>query len=155
MDAAESVRRIMSGQKLAQLASTSENGPRVFSAWYAFLPDRNAIVFTSNRHRNHSQEWAQDARVGGTVVGAVPDGLGDQVEAVSFFGRARELAGDELVSLYGVYADRWPQVTERIPLADVRSGVIDMRFYLVEVFEWVLFSEIDFPDAPRQPVPVR
>jgi uncharacterized protein YhbP (UPF0306 family) len=155
MDAAESVRRIMSGQKLAQLASTSGNGPRVFSVWYAFLPDRNAIVFTSNRHRNHSQEWAQDARVGGTVVGAVPEGLGDQVEAVSFFGQARELAGEELVSSYGVYADRWPQVAEGIPLADVQTGAIDMRFYLVEVSEWVLFSEIDFPDSPRQSVPVR
>lgn len=155
MDAAESVRRIMSDQKLAQLASTSEHGPRVFSAWYAFLPDRHAIVFASNRNRHHSREWAVDPRIGGTVTGQIPDGLGDKVEAVSFFGQVRELAGAELADLSAAYAERWPNAEAMFPLADVESGAVDMRFYLVEVAEWVLFSEVDFPDAPRQSVPVR
>lgn len=155
MDAAECVRRIMSNQKLAQLASSSENGPRVFSAWYAFLPDRHAIVFASNRNRHHSREWAIDPRVGGTVTGQVPDGLGDKVEAVSFFGQVRELANTELAELAAAYTERWPNAAEMFPITDVRSGAVDMRFYLVEVSEWVLFSEIDFPDAPRQSVPVR
>ncbi|WP_109507950.1 pyridoxamine 5'-phosphate oxidase family protein [Nocardioides speluncae] len=154
MGAADSVRRIMSGQKLAQLASMSMAGPRVFSVWYAYLPDRDAIIFASNRNRNHSREWVADPRVGGTVTGEIPDGLGDKVEAVSFFGEVRELSGAELTELSSVYGARWPNAEQMFPLADVESGTVDMRFYLIEVSEWVLFSEVDFPHSPRQSVPV-
>lgn len=147
------VRELLGREKLAQFASNTAHGPRVFSAWYAYDPTTSSIIFTSNKNRNHSHEWELDARAGGTILGVTPEGLGQKVEAVSFFGTISVATSDRLRQVYDIYASKWPQVRGMIPVDAVDAGISDMRFYELIVTEWVLFSEINRPDGPRVSVP--
>jgi uncharacterized protein YhbP (UPF0306 family) len=136
--------------KLMQLASLSSDGPRVFSVWYAIGDDANSLVFISNRHRNHSEEFARDARAGGTIVAIELKGLGQKVEGVSFFGKITEPQGESLAAAYRAYAEKWPIVQEMFSIADVAAGKTDMCVYKLIVSQWIFFSEREYPDSPRQ-----
>lgn len=139
--------------KLMQLASISNDGPRVFSVWYAVSDDMSSIIFISNRNRNHSLEYARDPRAGGTIVAIALEGLGQKVEGVSFSGTVREATGEDMAVSYETYAAKWPIVRQMFDAADVAAGRTDMRVYRLDVEQWIFFSEREYPDSPRQEFP--
>ncbi|MBR9906039.1 MAG: hypothetical protein GYB15_20615 [Gammaproteobacteria bacterium] len=133
--------RIVDKGKIAQFASQSVLGPRVFNAWYAFDRQTSGIIMTTSKSTNHVREWEERPLAGGTILGIQPDGLGQRGEAVSFFGNAMEVVGVDLERVYSVYSEKWPRILTMVPLEAVVNSEGGMRFYEIRVSEWVLYSE--------------
>ncbi|CAI7976943.1 MULTISPECIES: pyridoxamine 5'-phosphate oxidase family protein [Parafrankia] len=137
--------------KVMQIATLAGGGePAVCNLWYAssFEPDR--LFFISRPDRTHCRNIRADRRVAGAIVTIELDGLGQEVQGVSFAGTAEEVPVAEADALLPIYHGRWPQGSE---LANVEMMLADgnaHRLYEIRVDRWILFDEINHPDDPRR-----
>jgi hypothetical protein len=48
------------------------------------------------------------------------------------------------------FLTKWPRASAYVTLDGLRQGTVTNRLYEVEILEWVLHDEINFPTSPRQ-----
>jgi uncharacterized protein YhbP (UPF0306 family) len=146
---AELLRSYVSGAKLMQVATAQGDRPWIAHVWFA--SDVNLdLYFVSNIGRRHSEDIRANSRVAGGIVDIHLEGLGQKIVGVTFDGSATQLEGDALQEGFVVYAQRWPQVREAIPLDAMFSGKSANRIYRIHVDEFVLFDEVNFAESPRR-----
>lgn len=147
----QSLCSLVDAGRLMQLATLGSDGtPAICHVWYAhtFAPDR--LYYISRYSRKHSLNIKGNPTVAGGIVPAVPSGLGDQVQGISFLGEVCELSVSASARPLVAFLKRWPRAKEAITINRLRDEVTQTRLYEVRVSEWVLFDEVNFPDEPRR-----
>ncbi|OAA25397.1 Pyridoxamine 5'-phosphate oxidase [Frankia sp. EI5c] len=137
--------------KVMQIATLAESGePVVCNLWYAssFEPDR--LLFISRPDRVHCRNIRTDKRVAGAVLTIELDGLGQEVQGVSFAGTARQVPEASAGDLLPIYHQRWPQGSALANVELMRADPDAHRLYEVRVHRWILFDEVNHPDDPRR-----
>ncbi|MBG0818378.1 pyridoxamine 5'-phosphate oxidase family protein [Planomonospora sp. ID82291] len=145
----------VTGGTLMQLATLGADGaPLACSLWYHphFAPDM--LRWISRHDRAHSRNLAADSRVAGAIVAIDLDGLGQTVRGVSFTGRARELPAVGIEEQISAFIARWPAAAGALDPARLAARQSPTRLYEVTITGWVLFDEENFPDQPRQEIPL-
>lgn len=140
---------VVSG-KLMQVATISAKGePAVCNVWYCvrFRPDR--LYFISRSDREHSGNVRTNGRVAGSIVDIPLEGVGQKVRGVTFKGQAAELRTDAQAEI-NAFLTRWPQAKSAISTNRNFGKASPVRLYEIRVREWVLFDEVNYPDAPRR-----
>lgn len=131
--------------KLMQLATLDKAGnPWMCNVWYAssFLPD--SLYFVSRPTREHSGHIHANPHVAGSIVTIALDGFGQTVQGVTFTAHATDLTGDDTATT--IFTRRWPAAA---------AGIADMKLFELQITEWILFDELNYPDEPRRPIPSR
>lgn len=134
--------------RLTQIATVdAASNPAVCNVWYdyGFAPD--TISFMSRHDRDHSKNIRDSERVAGAIVAIKLDALGQKVQGVTFKGVARELDPASFSKEVAKFIQRWPAAEPALTPGGVS------RLYEIAITEWVLFDELNFPDAPRQVLP--
>lgn len=151
------VEEYVAAGKLMQVATVGrDGGPAVCSVWYeaAFRPDK--LTFLSQRDRHHSENIRNHGRVAGAIVDIELQGAGQQVRGVSFKGHAIEITVGEHTlgaEALGRYLRRWPIMELAVESGALDPGETQACFYQIDVYEWVLFDQVNYPDDPRRTVP--
>ena len=142
--------------KVMQLSTLDEDGaPYVDNLWFAssFEPDR--LYFISRPNRLHCENVRARPRVAGAILAIELEDLGQPVRGVTFTGTAVELPTRAIEQQIGVYVGRWPSASRAIDPVRLAAGETHHRLYEVQVGSWILYDELNFKPAPRQPVPAR
>jgi hypothetical protein len=148
------VEEYVRGGKLMQVATLDQSGsPEVCNVWYDphFSPD--LLRFISRHDRHHSRNLRSRADVGGSIVAIELEGLGQLARAVTFRGRARELPTSGVDAEAMAFLERWPAAHGAIDPGRLARGETASRLYEIQVLEWQLFDEVNYPDQPRRTVP--
>ncbi len=149
MDRKKLVKEYLESARLMQVATSVADQPWACSVYFAFDDDFN-LYWLSKPTRRHSKEIAQNEKVAGTVV--LPHYPGDKVRGIQFQGIAKELTGEEARAGLAVYSDRHGLRQERIEAILERTD--GHTCYRITPTLFVLFDEVNFPDDPRQEIPV-
>ncbi|WP_018635507.1 pyridoxamine 5'-phosphate oxidase family protein [Parafrankia elaeagni] len=137
--------------KVMQIATLAADGePVVCNLWYASSFDPDRLLFISRPDRVHCQNIRADRRVGGAVLTIELDGLGQEVQGVSFAGTARQVPEDAADDLLPIYHRRWPAGASLASVERWREDADAHRLYEIRVHRWTLFDEINHPDDPRR-----
>lgn len=87
--------------------ATSVNGePWCANCFYVFLPERNALVFTTSHDTRHGREFLLNSLVAGSVV--LETKIIGKIRGVQFQGKATEPEGELLAEAERAYLKRFP-----------------------------------------------
>jgi Pyridoxamine 5'-phosphate oxidase len=139
---------------LMQVATLTSHGtPVVCNVWYdySFAPD--VLRFISRPQRHHSDNIRRRPPVAGSIVAIALEGLGQVARAVTFSGNAHELPTVGFEAEASAFVARWPRAADAIDPVRLARDEATSRLYEIEVVEWVLFDEANFPDRPRRSMP--
>jgi uncharacterized protein YhbP (UPF0306 family) len=131
--------------RLMQVATSRADQPWACSVYFAFDADLN-LYWISKDDRQHSKEIHDNARIAGTIV--LPHTPGDKVRGIQFRGTAKKLEGGEAAEGMAYYAKQFGMKKERVDA--ILSGTDGHSCYRVTPSLYVLFDELNYPDAPRQ-----
>ena len=136
-----------------QLATLDPDGhPYVNNLWFASTLRPDALLFISRPNRLHCEYIRHRPRVAGAILAIELDNPSRPVQGVTFTGTARELPTAGIDRQIETYQARWPTVAAAIDPARMASGEAHHRLYEITVTGWVLYDEVNFRTAPRQPV---
>ncbi len=131
---------------LMQVATVRNNQPWACSVYFAADPNMN-LYWLSKPDRRHSIEISENEKVAGTIV--LPHTPGDKVRGIQFEGVAKELKNKtEVTEAMTIYAKRFGMPKDR--MNEIISHTDGHVCYQVTPSLYVLFDEINFPDASRQ-----
>jgi uncharacterized protein YhbP (UPF0306 family) len=147
------VREYLKEAKLMQIATVKDGKPWVASVWYA-NDDKLNLYFISRKTRRHSLELKDNTNVAGTIVKPHTIGSGEKVRGLQFEGIASECTNADLETASTLYLQKYP-TAEKIPLETLRKPDFIAAFYIIKPKMFVLFDEVNYPDDPRQEMPVR
>ncbi|CUU53744.1 Pyridoxamine 5'-phosphate oxidase [Parafrankia irregularis] len=137
--------------KVMQIATLAESGePVVCNLWYASSFDPDRLLFISRPDRAHCRNIRADRRVAGAVLTIELDGLGQEVQGVSFAGTARQVPDESAPALLPIYHGRWPAGSELANRELMRADANAHRLYEIQIHRWILFDEVNHPDDPRR-----
>jgi uncharacterized protein YhbP (UPF0306 family) len=90
------------------LAVTRDNRPWCATCFYAYLPETNRFIFTSDHDTRHIRDLVESGNfeVSGTI--ALETRIVGKIRGVQFSGTMKELKGDELKSSRSAYLRRFP-----------------------------------------------
>lgn len=138
--------------KLMQIATVKSSRPWVASVWYT-NDDAMNLYFISRKARRHSLEIKDNPNVAGTIVVPHVIGSGEKVRGLQFEGIAGMCIGDQALKAKQLYTAKYPRA-EDIPAEKLADPDFTVAYYVVMPKLFVLFDEINFPDQPRQELPV-
>ncbi len=141
------IKDILQHTGVMQVATLSEGRPRVATVWFSYDANLN-LYFMSRGDREHSRDIGKDKRIAGSIVDPRHAKPGNAVRGLSFQGVAIEAKGAELDKAYDQYCKRFPIISERVSLPDMRSGKAILRMYKISPENFVLFDEVDFVEQP-------
>ena len=131
---------------LMQVSTARNNQPWACSIYFAADKHMN-LYWLSKPDRRHSLEISENEHVAGTIV--LPHTPGDKVRGIQFQGNAKELQdGEQLTRAMILYAKRFGMPPERMNAIISHSD--GHACYKITPTLYVLFDEINFPDASRQ-----
>jgi uncharacterized protein YhbP (UPF0306 family) len=131
---------------LMQVATTNNNQPWACSVYFA-TDDAMNLYWLSKPDRRHSLELTKNEKVAGTIV--LPHTPGDKVRGIQFEGTAKEITDPiQLTKAMELYAKRFGMPPERMNA--IISHKDGHSCYRIVPTLYVLFDEINFPDASRQ-----
>jgi Pyridoxamine 5'-phosphate oxidase len=138
-----------------QVATLDAAGfPALCHVWFhaVFVPDR--LYFMSRPERNHSVNIRADCRVAAGMTLSVPEGLGRPVRGVTLTGTAEQVPDSQFRQAADGFVARWPAAAQALRPADGDDPAsAPSRIYRIDVAEWVLFDEVNFPGRPRIVLP--
>ena len=110
---ASATERLVSGQRLAVLATSGAAGPYLSLVAFAASADRRAFYFATPRNTRKWQNLEGESRVA-LLLDDRPNGQADfsRSAAVTITGTARELTGDERDAALELYKARHPGLAE-------------------------------------------
>jgi uncharacterized protein YhbP (UPF0306 family) len=88
------------------LATSYEGSPWVANCFYAFMEDRNAFVFTSDRDTKHIQDLKVSNRVAASIV--LETSVIGKIQGIQLKGRLSEPGGEMLKAARSAYLKRFP-----------------------------------------------
>jgi len=88
------------------LATSTGNEPWCANCFYVYLPERNAIVFTTDPETRHGKEFRQNSRVAGSVV--LETRIIGKIRGIQFQAIVSEPDGDVLDEARRAYLKRFP-----------------------------------------------
>lgn len=141
--------KVLREGKLLHLATSDGSTLHAAAVWYALSEDGVSLVFTSRDSRVHSVNIRDNGAMAGSVITIPLEGLGQKVQGVFMSGESVETVDADLEIAYGVYAARWPQVTNMFSADDIRSGRTPMRMYRFDVSSFVWLDEVSHPSDPK------
>ncbi len=125
-----------------QVATVRDNQPWIASVYFATDINLN-LYWISRAGRRHSQDIAQNSKVGGAIC--LPHNYGQKVRGLQFEGTARQLTEKDAEQGFMIFRQRFWIVDEASGNANDASYCYQLQPSL-----YVLFDEINFPDNPRQ-----
>lgn len=141
---------------LMQVATLDRAGcPVMCHVWFraGFRPDR--LHFISRPDRNHSINIRNDSRVAAGIALAVPSGLGEPVRGVTLTGHAHQVPEELFRPAADDFVARWPDAAGALRPATADPLSAPSQIYQIDVTDWVLFDEVNFPGQPRISLPGR
>jgi len=110
---ASAAERLVSGQRLAVLATTGPAGPYLSLVAFAASADQRAFYFATPRNTRKWQNLEGESRVA-LLIDDRPVGQADfsRSAAITITGTARELTGDERAAALELYKARHPGLAE-------------------------------------------
>lgn len=137
IESGSTLERLVSGQRLAVLATSGAAGPYLSLVAFAASADRRSFYFVTSRN---TRKWANleaESRVA-LLIDDRPGGQADfsRSAAVTLTGTARELSGEEREAALELYKARHPELAEfaRSP-ANALLKVVISDFYPVNGFK--------------------
>ena len=88
------------------IATTVDNEPWCASCFYVYLPDENALVFTTDLKTRHGMEFLQNQKVAGTV--ALETNIIGKIRGIQFQGLVSEPTGEMVQKSKAAYLKRFP-----------------------------------------------
>lgn len=137
--------------KLMQIATVNGDRPWVATVWYAADKDMN-LYFVSRTFRRHSMEMMKNPNVAGTIVKPHTIGSGEKVRGLQFEGTGRICNEKEFRIAHELYSKRY--IGARIPPISEGNANEMVKFYIIKPKLFVLFDEVNFPEEPRQELPL-
>lgn len=147
------IRDYLKDATLMQVATCVNNQPWVAHVWYSYDKELN-LYFISRNDRRHSQEIQTQEKVAGGIVKPPFEGLGQKVRGLTFQGVAKELGNAPLNEAFNYYKSRWRQVISHVTVEAIIHDSTKVRLYKIIPSLYVLFDEINFPEQPRQELPM-
>jgi len=133
----ETLERLVSGQRLAVLATGGAAGPYLSLVAFAASADRRSFYFATPRNTRKWANLGEESRVA-LLLDDRPGGQADfsRSAAVTLTGTARELSGEEREAALELYKARHPELAEfaRSP-ANALLKVVISDFYPVNGFK--------------------
>jgi uncharacterized protein YhbP (UPF0306 family) len=102
----ERIIRFLSRHHVLTIASSIGNEPWCANCFYVYLPERNAIVFTTGQETRHGKEFLQNSLVAGSVV--LETKIIGKIRGVQFQAIVSEPDGDVLDEARKAYLKRFP-----------------------------------------------
>ena len=146
------IREYLNEAKLMQIATVKEGKPWVASVWYV-NDDKYNLYFISRKARRHSLELEENPNIAGAIVVPHQIGSGEKVRGLQFEGTASECKSEELETANALYLTKYT-TAEKIPLEKLRDPNSMATYYIIRPKTFVLFDEINYPENPRQEMPV-
>lgn len=140
------IRDYLSSINIMQLATSADDRPWCCNLHYA-VDDELNLYWTSLPESRHSVEIAQNDLVAGVVFAPI-DTEADYLKGLQFEGRAKMLTGEEEEAGIRLYKDQLRR--KDISLEDMRSGKNPHKLYMVKPSKYILFDNLNFPEAPKQ-----
>ncbi len=88
------------------LATSFNNEPYCANCFYAFLPNENAFVFTSDNETKHIKDALQQPYVGGSVV--LETSVVGKIQGIQFNGELKKAEGEQGTEAKSAYLKRFP-----------------------------------------------
>jgi len=90
------------------LAVSKNNIPYCATCYYAYIPDKNQFVFTSDHDTRHIRDVVEGGNyhVSGTI--ALETRIVGKIRGIQLTGIIRELTGEELKNAKSIYLKRFP-----------------------------------------------
>jgi len=90
------------------LAVSRDNMPYCATCYYAYLPDTNQFIFTSDHDTRHIRDVIDggNPHVAGAI--ALETRIVGKIRGIQFTGTLREMTGEELKKAKSVYLSRFP-----------------------------------------------
>ncbi len=102
----ERIVRFFRKHHVLTIATSVNNEPWCASCFYAYLPDENTLVFTSDLKTRHGKEFSKNQTVAGTVV--LETNIIGKIRGIQFQGLVSEPAGEMAEKSKTVYLKRFP-----------------------------------------------
>ena len=103
------IEKFLSEQTVLSLATCVNDRPYCASCYYAFVPQRNLLVFKSEVDTQHIEDALANNRVAGTIL---PDKIDKtKIRGIQFSGIFRKPEGSELEIAQKTYLKRYPVAT--------------------------------------------
>lgn len=150
MDLRKLIEEYLSKAYLMQVATTDNNQPWVCSVYFAYDESLN-LYWISRPTRRHSKELRSNERVAGTVV--LPHTHGEKVRGLQFEGVAKELISKEAIKEIECYSNRFQDIPKE-KIKTILEGKDSHVCYKISPTLFILFDEVNFPDNPRQELPI-
>lgn len=144
------IRRYLQEAKMMQLATVSDGKPWVCNVWFAADNDLNIYWFSAT-NRRHSQEVMKDPHVAAAIC--LPQTPSDAPRGIQLEGTAELLTEPiDVARAIKHYVGRI------FNLRQVKQFMAHLdrphRFYRIKPSQIVLFDVANFPDDPRQVLPI-
>ncbi|HSX07108.1 MAG TPA: pyridoxamine 5'-phosphate oxidase family protein [Candidatus Saccharimonadia bacterium] len=147
MDLQKLAQEYFDAVKPMQLATIHDGQPWICTVYFAADEAFN-LYWMSARDRQHSQEIAKNSRA---AVAVVKDA--EKKQALQIVGEAREVSNEELENAHALYTAKYGP--KDYSLEEIKKRLPQGRAYWVfkptKMFFW---DEVNFPDAPKQEVPL-
>ena len=88
------------------LATSREGVPYCANCFYAYLPEEQLLVFTSDYETNHIQDVQQQDKVAGSIV--LETSTIGKIQGIQFVGKISEPQGDLKKKINRAYLKRFP-----------------------------------------------
>ncbi len=91
---------------MLSIATVSERGPWCASCFYAWDPESNVFIITTDLTTRHGKEFLDNPHVAGTI--ALETRRVGRIRGAQFSGRVSELSGERLKRARRIYLNRFP-----------------------------------------------
>jgi uncharacterized protein len=91
------------------LATSYNNIPYCSTCFFAYDPDNNVFIFTSEKDTRHIHEAVKQKQVAGAI--ALETKIIGKIRGIQFTGEIKEISGEELITYKKVYLNKFPYVT--------------------------------------------
>lgn len=147
MDPKTLLQQFFTENTLLHLATISADGQPWICNVYFVTDEESNIYWTSARKRRHSKEIQANPLTAGTIV---HDSKSKQ--AVQVAGRAYEVSLDDAERIDKLYSAKFG---DKDRLTEIKANLPDGRAYWVLKPHTIeLWDEVNFPDNPKQSIPL-
>jgi uncharacterized protein YhbP (UPF0306 family) len=131
--------------RMMQVATCANNQPWCCTVYFS-VDNLHNLYWISKPDRRHSEELRRNPKVAGVIV--QPHTPGDKVRGLQFQGLAHQISDPgEIRTLAESYVERFAQ---HALAEDMISGANPQCLYQIKPETFVLFDELNFPEASRQ-----
>jgi uncharacterized protein YhbP (UPF0306 family) len=146
MDLNTLLKEYLTKNKVMQLATINNGQPWLCNVYY--VADGNNIYWTSAKNRRHSLEIHKNPKVAATIVHDP-----DKKQAIQITGEASEVSLDDAERVDKLYGDKYGHKSSR--LEEVKADTPASRAYWILKPRTISFwDEVNFPDSPKQELPL-